>query len=487
MAKLSRISIFFVCIYIACTFSAGNAFGACHAVTPSGAGSKTGADWNNAYAGLPGTLVRGDVYYLADGSYGSMRLSQAVSGTSTIEVRKAQSYDNGSTCASSIAAGWNTATMGSGQAKISGGNPVVSISANYMILNGNGKLTAQGCGGALSAATVTSAVPTPSDCGIQIYSNGSPAGSGLLNLGTGNVNNVTIEYVEMFGAGDNSNEQYEEIGPFSGSGPLTFTHIYGHNAGCVYFQDGAQGRTISESYFWGTEVNGASGGCHGQFSFEDGATSNISEFRNVYRDITGTAIWTFANSSQTHNNLAYFDNVIWSSSFASGASAYGHLSDGLLACINSGTVCTNVKIYGNTIVNEGGSQGVNDENANGSYSIMNNLWYAAGAGTPTNLGFSGNATSGNSNNSFLMTGWCPSGTGNHCAASASNPFTNWAGNKFTLTSDNANWNGWVSVSAPYNMDAAGDAYTTDRGAYQYVVTNAPATPTNVTGTPVAIP
>src|SRR5580698_173786 len=109
MARLLRAAIL-----IAFIFSAKSAHAACHAVSPSGSGSKTGADWNNAYAGLPGTLVRGDVYYLADGSYGSMRLSQAVSGTSTIEVRKAQSYDNGSTCASSIAAGWNTATMGSG-------------------------------------------------------------------------------------------------------------------------------------------------------------------------------------------------------------------------------------------------------------------------------------------------------------------------------------------------------------------------------------
>ena len=488
-AKLARFLNFTVMISVACIFSAGKAFGACHAITPTGSGSKTGVDWNDAYAGLPAALTRGDIYYLADGSYGALRLSQAASGTSTIEIRKAQSFDNGSSCSPSIAAGWSTSTMGSGQAKFSGANPVASISANYFILNGNGTQTAQGCGGALSAASVTATLSNPTDCGIQLYSNGSPESSGLLNLGTGNVNNVTVEYVEMFGAGDNSNEQWEEIGPFGGSGPLNFSHIYGHNAGCVYFQDGAQGRTIAHSYFWGTEVNGASGGCHGQFSFEDGSTSNITENDNVYRDITGTAIWTFANSSSTHNNLAYYDNVIWSTNFASSASAYGHLSDGLLACINSGTQCTNVVIDQNTIVNEGGSQGVNDENGNGSYSITNNLWYAAGAGTPTNLGFSGNASSGNSYNSFLIAGWCPTGPNDVCNATASNPFNNWPNNDFTLASDSAGWNNRTSLSSVYNVDAAGDPFTTDRGAFQYdgAVAKAPGAPTNLSFTVVTVP
>ena len=61
-------------------------FAACHAVSASGAGSHTGADWNNSYAGIPGTLTRGDIYYLADGSYGSYSFSQATSGTTTYRV-----------------------------------------------------------------------------------------------------------------------------------------------------------------------------------------------------------------------------------------------------------------------------------------------------------------------------------------------------------------------------------------------------------------
>src|SRR5277367_3178033 len=94
--------------------------GACHAVSPNGSGSKTGADWNDAYAGLPSTLVRGDIYYLADGNYGNnLSVTTAASGTTTITLKKAQSYDYGRSsegCSNDISAGWNASTMGASQA-----------------------------------------------------------------------------------------------------------------------------------------------------------------------------------------------------------------------------------------------------------------------------------------------------------------------------------------------------------------------------------
>src|ERR1700685_2466235 len=117
-------------------FASSAAFAAYHAVSPSGSGSKSGADWNNAYANLPGTLIRGDVYCLADGNYGNhLSLNTPASGTLTIELRKAQSYDPN--C--SGLAGWSTATMGSGQAywASTGSGEIVSIGGGYWIINGN--------------------------------------------------------------------------------------------------------------------------------------------------------------------------------------------------------------------------------------------------------------------------------------------------------------------------------------------------------------
>src|SRR5579871_1679780 len=94
----------------------------CFAVTPSGAGSKNGSSWSNAFSAsaFGSGMHRGAVYYLADGNYGNhLSLTTAASGTSTIELRKAQSYDFGRAsdgCSSDISAGWNASTMGSSQA-----------------------------------------------------------------------------------------------------------------------------------------------------------------------------------------------------------------------------------------------------------------------------------------------------------------------------------------------------------------------------------
>src|SRR5260370_33498806 len=147
-------------ILIAFIFSAKSAFAACHVVTPSGSGSKTGADWNNAYAGLPSTLTRGDVYYLADGAYGSYTISTPDSGTTVVEIRKAQTYDN---CTST---GWSAATMGSSQASFTG-SPALNLNSDWFILNGNGTYAGIGCGGAPSP-TGTGEPPKPSGFGIRL-------------------------------------------------------------------------------------------------------------------------------------------------------------------------------------------------------------------------------------------------------------------------------------------------------------------------------
>ena len=146
-------------------------FAACHVVTPTGSGSKTGADWNNAYAGLPETLVRGDIYYLSDGTYAPYNFATAESGTETVEIRKAQSYDN---CSST---GWDTSTMGSSQAVFSSSSPAVfSVSASYLTLNGNGQQKNPGCGGT-PGQSYNDEPSSPKDCGIRIDASKCTGGS----------------------------------------------------------------------------------------------------------------------------------------------------------------------------------------------------------------------------------------------------------------------------------------------------------------------
>lgn len=438
------------------------AFAACHAVTATGSGTKTGVDWNNAYAGIPGTLTRGDIYYLADGTYTSnstITFSQAGSGTLTVEIRKAQSYDH---CTDT---GWNTSTMGSSQASFAG-STAFYVSGPYFTINGNGTSRAPGCGGAPGNA-VTSEPPTRSDCGIRLVGTGNST-SGANNIVSILSNNLTLKYVELVGSGYNGND-LEIFG--SGASNLTIQHMYARNSGCVYIQDVGDGSLVDHSYFWGTEVYGAAQGCHGQAEFENGGTSNGVRSNNVYRDIIGTAVWTFAAGSGTNNNWQFYNNVIWySSPMASWVSSAGSAapSDGILACINSGVNCTNFTLSQNTIVNVPvfGQPGINNENT-GSYTVVNNLWYGNSFGVSFSAGSGGSYTQ--NHNSFLnSTAGCPSGTANVCNNASANPFNNWPAGDFSLASDAANWNNRLSLSAPSTTDVAGNTFTTDRGAFQYM-------------------
>ena len=72
-------------------------------------GKNDGSDWVNAHSALPSVLVRGDTYYLADGSYGGYTFDDANSGTTAITIKKATVSDHGTDV------GWSS-SYGDGQA-----------------------------------------------------------------------------------------------------------------------------------------------------------------------------------------------------------------------------------------------------------------------------------------------------------------------------------------------------------------------------------
>jgi len=445
--------------------SLSSAFAACHTVSPTGSGAKTGADWNNAYAGLPSTLVRGDIYYLADGSYGSYTFNTATSGTTTVEVRKAQSYDN---CTST---GWNTATMGSSQAVFATAPEAFKISDSYFILNGNGQQKGAGCGG--TPTTPSSEPSTPSDCGIRVdNSSCSSSGTGACNyaIHAGGASNITLEYVEVAGNGNNISEN-ALIGDTITN--LTANHVFGRNAGCDFIQWVGANQVIEHSYWWMTNTS-SSDTCHPQYESFDSTTGNDTEFANVYRDINGSAVISFTNpGSGVHNGLYLYDNVFWQTS--GGAYTTTGLDDGIIGVLQGSL--TNMMFVQNTLINlAGNATGWYGASSGQSGTIQNNIIYNSGK-------FSlGNGTWTEGYNSYLGTTPCAgSGTSDVCSSSASNPFTGWTTGIFTLASDNADWNNRVSLAAPYTTDAAGNAFTTDRGAYQFV-NAALGSPTNVSGT-----
>ena len=59
-----------------------------HYVRAGATGSASGNDWTNAYTALPSSLIRGDTYYIADGSYAGYIFNTAASGTTLITIKK---------------------------------------------------------------------------------------------------------------------------------------------------------------------------------------------------------------------------------------------------------------------------------------------------------------------------------------------------------------------------------------------------------------
>jgi hypothetical protein len=105
-------------------------FAATRYVRAGATGAGTGTDWTNAYPSLPSTLVRGDTYYVAGGTYGSYAFDDPVSGSSTISILKATSADHGTST------GWQTA-YGDREAVFSASSGAIwTFNTGYYNING---------------------------------------------------------------------------------------------------------------------------------------------------------------------------------------------------------------------------------------------------------------------------------------------------------------------------------------------------------------
>ncbi|MFZ5471158.1 MAG: hypothetical protein ACOZIN_17185 [Myxococcota bacterium] len=82
-------------------------------VRQGAAGNGSGSDWTNAFGSLPADLTRGDVYYVADGTYGPYTFDDGNSGSTPITVKKATIADHGTDF------GWSN-SYGDGQAVFGG-------------------------------------------------------------------------------------------------------------------------------------------------------------------------------------------------------------------------------------------------------------------------------------------------------------------------------------------------------------------------------
>ena len=310
--------------------------------------------------------------------------------------------------------------MGSSQAVFSKTSPAaLSISSNYWIINGNGSQKNAGCGGTPNTPTTEPSNPPTAESESTLLS-AAGSGSSACNadaIALNGVNHITLNYLEVADNGNNSIAP-GTIGYFSGSNTVTVTHMFGRNAGCVFFIPIGDNQTVSFSYFWVTNTSSADT-CHPQYSSSFGTNSNDIEHDNVYRDINGSSVFSTTDpGAGAHTGFVYYNNVFWETS--GGPYTTTGLDDGVWGVLQGTLV--NALIYNNTLINLTGFQtGFYAASPGQSAIFENNLVY-----NTANFSF-GNLTGTENYNSILNSGSAGKGPNDVIVTSnAPNPFVSWA-------------------------------------------------------------
>lgn len=416
---------------------------ASHYIRDGGAGSTAGtgdcATWEDAHAcdQLPATLVRGDTYYIADGTYTGKTFN--TSGTALITIRKATTPDHGTDV------GWSS-TFGDGTATFT--TSLIFASANWLVdgVLGGGPTNWTGPFGFKSTATNE----------MLLYDNGASG--------------VTVQHIELSGVGSYNGLQ---AGLRANSCTnCTLSYWYMHDIGFIPFFSGAVNLTVEYGYLksW---YEGAS---HSELcSCWDIGNSAIGThtFRyNLFTDIKSTGGIMWDNKTNHAAELRVYGNVFYKDP----AVPMNNCCNGVIGgwTGNSGEDFYNAHVINNTFINLTGAEILSTFPIRyGSTEARNNLFYTISAPG------GGSIWQTITHNHFISTS--PIGTSS--STSSNSPFMNITNLNFNLTGPTP---AGVALSAPYNVDMFGKTRGADgvwdRGAAEFGAAGGslpPPAPTNL--------
>lgn len=408
---------------------------------PTSTGNGSGSDWNNQCAMNSLTPARGNVYYLADGSYNGKTLTVVNSGTTTIEFRKAIVADHGS------ATGWSD-TMGDGQAIFGG----MSIQTDYWIFNGQVRNSNWRTGAVNQYGIVFG--------NTRIDDGSSSAGA----------DNVTFQYVDIHGGGRDTGDGDDVIYTLYGGSNITFQYCALRDSDrTIFLTRGVPTNWIIEySYI---ARNASSAAIHGEIWSTTEGSGVIFRY-NIVEDPEGTAVFAFINGGVSQN-YAIYGNV-----FKHSASYNREGITGIVYCANDASndnTCNNLRFTNNTIWQiTGAYSGIIIQSGTGAV-VQNNMWYNS---VRTNNSFSGTQ----SHNWYYNTNAEGENSNTQTCTTGCNIFTSATTNDYTLT---AATNAGTTLSSPYNVDPNGTTRgadgTWDRGAFEFGSGSGATVPTVVTG------
>lgn len=429
--------LIFICLILC--FSCSLSFAANHYIRAGATGTGTGADWTNAYTNLPVTLIRGDTYYIAEGSYGSYTFANTA-GTNTITVKKCPSSTIMADSCQSVA-GWND-SYGDGQSVFT----YWDMRMSYLTIDGQ-------TGGGSGSWTTGHGIAVRNLASHLVYSAAS----------YGTINNLTLKHIELDGV-SNANADRDAIYMLGGATNLTLQYMNMHNIACDVLQLRGNFTNITLEYSYVADTTSLAAGCHGDvFEFDTGTMTNFIARYNWVNNCENSYIWG-THENGIINGLEIYGNIVTG----------GFSTNGVVSALSGGGTISNLKFYNNTVANmvhathyAGGFGHLRGTN-NVAY---NNIWYNA---APVSF-----STATHNYNWFYLSG---SQSETNIQNGTGDPFINSASNDYRLAIAT---NSGTSLPSPYNTDMLGNTRgadgTWDRGAYDYGTSDvgAPSSPSNL--------
>lgn len=293
-------------------------------------GAGTGTDWTDAYSALPATLVRGDTYYVAGGTYPGYSFTTAASGATLITVKKATTSDHGTET------GW-VSSYGTSQAVWTG---YFHIYRSNLVLDGQVRNESDWFAGAAY--------------GFKIQNTGGFDNLTHMKIANGETpcTNITVKYMFVAAIVGRLPPVGQSYRPYAIDTENYSTSL--RNTGIVMhrvFVDGGNNpffmRTTKDvivEYCASDRTCGTPGpGFHGEcinLFYVNGATARYNHLRNAYNGVSGypagggSACIVVASSSSAY--------------------IYGNICESYLCGdggIASGWPNSGIKVYNNTFIN----------------------------------------------------------------------------------------------------------------------------------------